>query len=68
MSEIPDAEFRAFLEFLRLNPDARRSLAYRMIAEEAIASAQMATPLNCPHGYYTADGDCPYCEEKGMEG
>lgn len=67
MSEIPDAEFRAmFAEFLR-DPVTARALAYRMMMEEAIASAELARPPQCPHGYYSPEINCPHCGRKVME-
>ena len=69
MSEIPEAEFRAmFAEFLR-NPAACRALADRMMMEEAIASAgRAAESLQCRHGYYSPEINCPQCGWKVREG
>lgn len=69
MSEIPDDEFRAmFAEFLR-NPVACRALADRMMMEEAIASAGLASESpQCRHGYYGPEINCPHCGWKVREG
>lgn len=62
-------EFAGFIEYLRSNPAARSALRDAAMMYEVVGSAGLANEsLQCQHGYYSPEINCPQCGWKVREG
>lgn len=61
-------EFAEFILYLRNNPAERAQLRDEVMLYEAVGSAGLAREsLQCKHGVYTPERNCPHCGWKVME-